>query len=554
MPVSKVKLVAFGAGANRHADWFLHLADYLVCQPDRVVYSEDNPAWLFPRLQKTSSPGTTMGNFIKALLPADRGGHDDYQDAVLVLPQLPPGITAGGIRPGVCNMLNAAMPAELAVNVTAHDLTKTSAFFEYVDATRAGCIPGSVVVGGWPALPWGHLGMGPKPPSLVPLLDMGMSMSILDDMIDEVFRLDNATPPMLWRNGSLRPMVEAAFASTIMYFDARKRAGEMTYVLGAMIDTLVELRLVEGDAPSTLSRWGAAIKTQFDLDNLHLTARTTDSSSVQLVAALQGLGRTVGGLHAQIAHMQRQLAAAPMPTPGASPQRASPASGAAARPVAASPAAAAASPAPVAEHAAEPPPPPPPPANPLGSLLVAGAGCLPGAAVSLSGAKAKAFYLGCMAKGGALPSFERKQEKPKAEVCVKWFNEMANAEERASLKPPPRVDGQPPPPKPDEGSRRRLVDKLHGLIVARLTAAYKAAGIAVPRDMQKDDYELPVSGIASHLEKLKIAKAPLIDPRNAAFRAAREQQERAAAEAAETGGDGGSAAGGVQPPKKRKKS
>ena len=127
---SKVKLVAFGAGVDRHADWFLALADYLVCQPDRVVYSEDHPSWLFPRLQKTSSPGTTMGNFIKALLPADRGGHADYQDAALVLPQLPPGITAGGIRPGVCNMLSAAMPAELAVHVTGHDLTKTSAFFE----------------------------------------------------------------------------------------------------------------------------------------------------------------------------------------------------------------------------------------------------------------------------------------------------------------------------------------------------------------------------------------------------------------------------------------
>ena len=345
-------------------------------------------------------------------------------------------------------------------------------------------------------------------------------------------------------------MVEAAFASAVMYFDERRMAGEMTYVLSAMLDTLVELHLVEGNAPSTLSRWGAAIKTQFDLDNLHLTARTVDTSSVQLVAALQGLGRTVGGLHAQIAHMQRQLAAvpAPMPTPGggASPQRASPAPGAAASPAAAAVAASPARAAPVAEPDAIVAEPPPPQANPLGSLLVAGPGSSP--AVSLSGAKSKAFYQSCMAKGGALPTFKAKQEKPKAETCIKWFNSMANADERASLKPPPtQGDGQSPPPKPDEGARRRLVDKLHGLIVSRLTAAFEeAAGIGVPRDMQKDDYELPVSGIASHLEKLRVAKTPSIDPSTfAVWRAEHEQQER---EAAETGG-GGSA----QPRKKARR-
>ena len=116
---SKIKLVAFGAGVDRHADWFLALGDYLICQPDRAIYSEDKAAWVFPKLQRTSSPGTTMGNYIKALLPSDRGGHGDYQDERVVLPQLAPGVTAGGIRPGACNSLNAAMPGELAIHVTA---------------------------------------------------------------------------------------------------------------------------------------------------------------------------------------------------------------------------------------------------------------------------------------------------------------------------------------------------------------------------------------------------------------------------------------------------
>lgn len=39
---------------------------------------------MFPDLQKTSSPGTTLGNYIKALLPADRGGNDRYQDDYLL--------------------------------------------------------------------------------------------------------------------------------------------------------------------------------------------------------------------------------------------------------------------------------------------------------------------------------------------------------------------------------------------------------------------------------------------------------------------------------------
>ena len=56
---SKIKLAAFGAGVDRHSDWFVALADYLVLQPDRAIYSEDAPAWFLPALQKTGSPGTT---------------------------------------------------------------------------------------------------------------------------------------------------------------------------------------------------------------------------------------------------------------------------------------------------------------------------------------------------------------------------------------------------------------------------------------------------------------------------------------------------------------
>ena len=57
-------------------------------------------------------------------------------------------------------MLVAAMDPVLATNTTGHDLTPASAMFEYVDHTRAGCMPGSVVLGGWRPIPYGQLGMG----------------------------------------------------------------------------------------------------------------------------------------------------------------------------------------------------------------------------------------------------------------------------------------------------------------------------------------------------------------------------------------------------------
>ena len=205
---SKIKLVALGAGESRHSDWFLALGDYLVLQPDRALYKEEDPNWLFPELQKTSSPGTTLGNYIKAVLPAERGGHKTYQKEHLVVHELPPGVTAGGLRPGACNELRAAMPSELAMHVTAHDFTSFAAYFEYIDCTRAGCMPGSVVLGGWEPFPWGQMGKGPVPPSIDVIKERGgraggnVDVDTLELCIDVLFRLDNASPPMLWQTSA----------------------------------------------------------------------------------------------------------------------------------------------------------------------------------------------------------------------------------------------------------------------------------------------------------------------------------------------------------------
>ena len=230
---AKLKLAAFGAGATRHACWFLAFGDFLVLQPDEI-YGADTPGWLIPALQRTFSPGTALSNYIQALLPEERGGHDKYKG--VALPQLPPGANAAGLRPGACNALAAAMPTALAVMVTGQELRHLSAFFDYCPITRAGLMPGSVVLGGWPS---GHgerlqMSKGPVPASLDALEEFALEEAKVEGMIDTLFRFDSASPPMLLREGHLRPAVRAAFASMIMHFADRSQHGEMLTVLELM--------------------------------------------------------------------------------------------------------------------------------------------------------------------------------------------------------------------------------------------------------------------------------------------------------------------------------
>mmetsp|Transcript_37194 Transcript_37194/g.79248 ORF Transcript_37194/g.79248 Transcript_37194/m.79248 type:complete len:80 (+) Transcript_37194:93-332(+) len=73
----------------------------------------------------------------------------------------------------------------------------------------------------------------------------------------------------------------------VMYFDECKAAGEMHVVLEAMCSALGDprVKLDEGAAPAVFSRWGALLKTQFELDNLNLTARSVNTGQAQLISA-----------------------------------------------------------------------------------------------------------------------------------------------------------------------------------------------------------------------------------------------------------------------------
>ena len=74
-----------------------------------------------------------MTAIVKGMQPSDKTGHIAmYKDfSISSLPEAP---TAAGFRPGACDTLACAIPAEIMVHTTGHDLTGLSALFEYLGA------------------------------------------------------------------------------------------------------------------------------------------------------------------------------------------------------------------------------------------------------------------------------------------------------------------------------------------------------------------------------------------------------------------------------------
>ena len=55
------------------------------------------------------------------------------------------------------------------------------------------------------------------------------------------------------------------------------------------------------DAHAKLVEWGMVIRAQFDVDNLHLTARTGHDGSQKVISAVKQLGSSVASTHTQLA-------------------------------------------------------------------------------------------------------------------------------------------------------------------------------------------------------------------------------------------------------------
>ena len=202
---TKTKTILFVSAPDRNADWMLAFGDFRVYERGRNQVIEGENCWINPSMQGATS-GQKLTDAIKGLQPPGRpGALKKYED--ICVESLPPHPTAAGIRPGACDTLITNMPAEIAAFVTGHDLTAVGALFEYTGCKRAHCMPGAIVLAAWRAFPWGQLGVGPTPPSLAPIIAIGVSEQLLEGYCDALLYIDEHQPVPLRRHGNLRGLV-----------------------------------------------------------------------------------------------------------------------------------------------------------------------------------------------------------------------------------------------------------------------------------------------------------------------------------------------------------
>ena len=100
--VCEVKIIAFVAGVDQYGFFFTNFGDYMTTG----VLNEQrgDVAWLLPDLHNTKSPGTTIGNYVKAVSP---GSSLTSKFGKFVASDLPSNQSAAVIRSGVINSLAA---------------------------------------------------------------------------------------------------------------------------------------------------------------------------------------------------------------------------------------------------------------------------------------------------------------------------------------------------------------------------------------------------------------------------------------------------------------
>lgn len=116
----------------------------------------------------------------------------------------------------------------------------------------------------------------------------------------------------------MRPAVEAAFASQVMYYEERVKEGECHDVSLRMQSVLVRLILASGliAAHDTLCAWGKCLRAQFYRDNRGLVMKEKAGLSAQVTVILNKLQEEVkmlrvenDSLHEHMRTMTTQQAA-----------------------------------------------------------------------------------------------------------------------------------------------------------------------------------------------------------------------------------------------------
>mmetsp|Transcript_31642 Transcript_31642/g.109379 ORF Transcript_31642/g.109379 Transcript_31642/m.109379 type:complete len:387 (+) Transcript_31642:730-1890(+) len=289
-----------GAGRDRHICpiYVLGVAHAQGCFKAQI-FDEGGLNHLFPSLSE-GNVSTVVSTWLKAMV---RGSNNvEYH---LHQVDLPADVGAAGQRVGAINeMAHGGVSAELLAHVSGHDFEKLPTMWYYLHPSVALIIPGALVLLGWPSLPYGQLDRSSTPSSLAALCDGGfVSLDALNDLTDKVMNLRAGfTSPKLLGTGSLRPFAHAIVATLIMNYKQSVVAGEAPKVTALMRQAMTALRLATNgyDADAKLKKWGEAVKTTFDADNLHLTSCASAGGHEQIVNCVQQLGRTLGEVQVKL--------------------------------------------------------------------------------------------------------------------------------------------------------------------------------------------------------------------------------------------------------------
>ena len=175
---SKTKLVLFMAGKDRHADFYVDWADFLVLRSPFVFDVDSAVLWLIPGLHKAGkNAGTKLGKWIKDMLPAECGGAQRwYKIRETIKPPLPHGLSAAGLRRGACSEMHRRMPESYAAAASGHSEDKTN-IRHYVHPEPANNEPAGRVLADWCAPPYGTRAPGPSPPVVEAQLAFGEDIS-----------------------------------------------------------------------------------------------------------------------------------------------------------------------------------------------------------------------------------------------------------------------------------------------------------------------------------------------------------------------------------------
>ena len=428
-----------------------------------------------------------------------------------------------------------------------------SAFYEYLDCNRALLMPGARTLAGWRAgmKKWDELGLGPRPATLDALGHV--NPDALRRYVDTLFRFDSASEPLFQHGRRLRPMIDAAAASVIMHFEARKASNEMQQMRFRMRQVWMDVYFKDPKAADTaLLLWSKKVQERFVIDNAHLTVSDSVESIVPVVQqlasmvaelqtsitntssassdAMETLGgqlaetrREIGSLKSDLS-VNTEISRSAKKAAETSANAVSPSGGRNIRAAARSAQRAVGGCGGASSHASpqseattetitetagttteEP-------ARPKG--LVLARLMQPPKPATVKGVTSSKLYLDTMRNGG-LPTGLQSSDRTRAQLVVDWFNAMATQDEKDLLRKPTAEAGSADDDvaqqnRNDDAERRRIVIELNNVISHRLRQAFNDAGLQMPKPLRLPKGgstskmpQMPVGAIESRLAELK---------------------------------------------------